>query len=139
MSNNIIVEELQRALDNIEERKESLYEEITKCDSAITEIEGMIERRKPKEKTLLLFNKFESVTSAVRYIFAEEPDSRFTSVDVNNRLKRMVDKEELAIGENQKLNKLAHSSIYTLAKKGYIKRHHSDDPRVNNEYSLSVT
>lgn len=129
---DVITQELKRVIDRLKDEQMDLQSQIEKIEHAIATLEDVIGKMSHNKSAP---TRFSSVGEAVRYVFKVNFDKVFTSIDVSNALKEMIDKGQLKLKKDQNLKRLVHSNLYTLSdKKGYIQKRPSDDPLVNHEY-----
>ena len=128
---DVVRKELERVIDKLEQEKRELQSQVGYYEHAIETIKNMIKEMSPDKSAPI---KFKSVGEAVKHLFRVNLDKAYTSIDVSNALEEMIDQGQLKLGKNQKLNRLVHSTLYTLYKKGHLQKSSSDNPLVDYEY-----
>ncbi len=128
---DFVIKELERVIGKLEREKRELQSQVGYYENAIKTIENIMEEMAPNKSAPI---KFKSVGEAVKHLFHVNLDRAFTSIDVSNALEEMIDQRQLKLGKNQKLNRLVHSTLYTLYKKGHLQKRASDNPLVDYEY-----
>ena len=128
----IVIAELKRVIDKLEEEQGELQKQVSFYEEAITTIEDMIQKLQPSGSQPVKFN---SVSEAVRGFFSVNMDAWFTSGDVTKEIRNMADAGQLKLKKNQKLNNLVRSSLYILSeKKNYLNKRPSQSSQ-GHEYS----